>query len=496
MSEPTPITATMLYDLVQCPHRVTMDLYGDASERVPVNEFVRLLWEKGTLYEREVMAALELPYVDLSQRDPDTRVRLTLEAMDRGEALIYQGRIAADDLLGEPDLLRREGDGYAPIDIKSGAGEEGKEDVRRAKKHYAVQLALYVDVLERMGRAAGRRAYVWDVHGEEVVYDLAAARGPRQRATLWDEYRETLAAAREIAARHDATRPAYAGVCKLCPWYATCLDAMRRAGDLTLVPELGRAARDAMLGEVASIRALAECDPQELVRGVKTVFAGIGAERLRKFHRRARLQSEGGEPYLRAPVELPQLELELFFDIESDPFRDLCYLHGFVERRRRDDSSERYLSFFAEDESDEAERRAFADAIAYMRSSRPCAIYYYSKYERTMYRRLREKYPEVVAEGELEALFDPAHAIDLYHDVVLKASEWPTRDFSIKTLARHLGFEWRDQSPSGAASIEWFHRWTESFDPAVRQRILDYNEDDCRATRVLRDAIEHLPLER
>ena len=83
-------------------------------------------------------------------------------------------------------------------------------------------------------------------------------------------------------------------------------------------------------------------------------------------------------------------------------------------------------------------------------------------------------------------------AIDLYNDVVKKATEWPTWDFSIKTLAKYLGFSWRDTHPSGAASIEWFHRWVEKRDPAIRQRILDYNEDDCRATRVLRDAIDNL----
>ena len=63
-------------------------------------------------------------------------------------------------------------------------------------------------------------------------------------------------------------------------------------------------------------------------------------------------------------------------------------------------------------------------------------------------------------------LFDPEGAVDLYYDVVLKATEWPTRDFSIKTLATHLGFKWRDSHPSGAASIEWFHRWVESDRPA------------------------------
>jgi hypothetical protein len=38
--------------------------------------------------------------------------------------------------------------------------------------------------------------------------------------------------------------------------------------------------------------------------------------------------------------------------------------------------------------------------------------------------------------------------VDLYYNVVHKATEWPTSDYSIKTLAKHLGFEWRDAYPS------------------------------------------------
>lgn len=49
---------------------------------------------------------------------------------------------------------------------------------------------------------------------------------------------------------------------------------------------------------------------------------------------------------------------------------------------------------------------------------------------------------------------------DLYRTV--KAStEWPTNGYSIKTLAQYLGFEWRDENPSGAASIEWYNRFVE-----------------------------------
>ena len=37
----TPITASMLYDLETCPHRVSMDLYADPADRDEVNPFVQ-----------------------------------------------------------------------------------------------------------------------------------------------------------------------------------------------------------------------------------------------------------------------------------------------------------------------------------------------------------------------------------------------------------------------------------------------------------------------
>jgi hypothetical protein len=46
-----------------------------------------------------------------------------------------------------------------------------------------------------------------------------------------------------------------------------------------------------------------------------------------------------------------------------------------------------------------------------------------------------------------------ARSFDLFYDAVFK-SEWPTLDWSIKSLAKFLKFKWRDADPSGAASIE------------------------------------------
>jgi predicted RecB family nuclease len=485
------VTASILYDLIQCPQRVALDAFGDPANRDAINPFVRLLWERGALFEREIIAKLNQPFTDLSKAGDGNRERLTLDAMMRGDALIYGGRIAADDLIGVPDLLRKEPGGYVPGDVKSGRGEEGGDDESdgKPKLHYAVQLAHYVDILERLRLSAGRRAFVWDIQGDEVAYDFTTLEGDG----LWDDYQAALAEARAILARQATPLPAYASVCKLCHWHTHCVRELTAADDLTLIPYLGRKERDILQDTLPTIAALAESNLDGFIQGRKTVFRGIGPDRLRLFQARAAMRkATPPKPYLRAPVSLDLAPVELFFDVEVDPLRDVCYLHGFVERRDEDNTTERFVPFFAEEATSAAERDAFARALDYFASHPNAAIYFYSKYERTTYRKLQQRHPDICTPEDVERLFEPPRAVDLYGDVVLQATEWPTRDHSIKTLAKYLGFTWRDTHPSGAASIEWFDRWCRERTPKIRQRILDYNEDDCRATRVLLDGIRSL----
>ena len=198
------ITASMLYNLTVCPHRVSMDRFADPDLRDNVNPFVRMLWERGSTHEQEIVAALAVPFLDLSDYHGAEKERLTTEAMERHEPLIYSGRITADDLVGEPDLLRFSGHGYLAGDIKSGAGEEDKEDLSKPKAHYAVQLALYTDILERKTLSAGRFPFIIDIDAEEFTYDLDSAPGPKS-PVLWATYQSVLAKAQAIVARTTET---------------------------------------------------------------------------------------------------------------------------------------------------------------------------------------------------------------------------------------------------------------------------------------------------
>jgi uncharacterized protein len=251
----TSITAALLYNHLACPHRVAMDAFADPARRDPVSPFVQMLWERGSLFERQTIQGLGTPYVDLSGFAGEEKEAQTRAGIKRGEALIYSGRLSIGELLGEPDILRKEGTGYVAVDIKSGAGEEGGGDDEegKPKKNYGVQLALYTDILERLGVSAGRYGYIWDIHGDEIRYDLDSPLGPKS-PSIQQIYVDAKAAVQRTLAREQPTLPAAATVCKLCVWRSTCLAEMKTAGDLTLLPWLGRSKRD-VLGRTRFLRA-------------------------------------------------------------------------------------------------------------------------------------------------------------------------------------------------------------------------------------------------
>ena len=104
---------------------------------------------------------------------------------------------------------------------------------------------------------------------------------------------------------------------------------------------------------------------------------------------------------------------------------------------------------------------------------------------------MQKKYPDVISAEEVSAFFGSPNVIDLYK-IVLSDTDWPLGSYSLKEIAQYLKFKWRDESPSGALSIQWFNQYLETKEQKDLQRILDYNEDDCKATMVLKDELERL----
>ena len=498
------ITASKLYDYLQCKHRVWRDLYGPQEEKNPeTNPFVELLWERGVSHENDVIKNIG-EFVNVDGFPQNTRVEKTLELMKAKTPLIYHGVITHGDLFGIPDLLRLNNDGttYTPIDIKSGRGyenageEESEEEENKPKKHYAVQLALYLEILRNLGFSNKWEGYIYDIDNHEVLYQLMTPRGVKNKQLWVNYYQELKEEIKPLLENKIQNKPALGGKCKLCPWYKSCSNRLKTDSDPTLLFNLGRSKRDTLLEDlqIKKVEDLLEINIPKILESKekdKEFMRGLASSTLTTIKRRAEVFLVTQRPVVYQNFVFPDVSFELFFDIEDDPTQGFIYLHGVYERSK---NGERFLSFVAKEKTLEAEKQAWLDFINYIRSlpKDDFCLYYYTKHEPTNYKKLQELYPDVISQEELDLMFSPKQAVDLYYDIILKNTDWPVPSYSLKDLAHYLGFQWRDKTPSGALSIEWFNHYLETKDEADLKRIILYNEDDCKATMVLKDALEKL----
>jgi len=493
------ITASKLYDYIQCPHKVWRDVYGSQEEKIDPNPFVQLLWDKGTSHEKKIIHGIG-EYLDLSEIPFSERSEMTIEAMKNKTPLIYQGVIKYDDLLGIPDLLKFMPDGqYIPIDIKSGKGFDGADQADdepgKPKKHYAVQLCLYSDVLNKLGFGKDFQGSIIDISGTKVDYPLMDAQGSRNPSTWWDEYEDIKTKVKLLLENKTHNKPALGSPCKLCDWSKSCKKWCKETEDLTNIFYLGRGKRDVLntdLG-ITKVGEIPDMDISSLMekkKKDKTFLIGIAETTLQKVIKRANVVI-GAKPVFYRPITFPFVSKELFFDIENDPTQDLVYMHGVYERTG---DKTVFKPFVAKSNDSNSEKEAWQEFWDYIRSlgSDDYAVYYYSAHEKTTYRKMRELYPDVVTEEELETFFSRPDTIDLYNDIILKDTDWPLPSYSVKEIATYLGFKWRDATPSGALSIQWYNDYLEKNDPEILNRILEYNEDDCIAMLAIKDGIEKL----
>jgi predicted RecB family nuclease len=210
-------------------------------------------------------------------------------------------------------------------------------------------------------------------------------------------------------------------------------------------------------------------------------------------------------------VSIDRAAIELDFDIEDDA-SGMCYLIGVTERIRTADGVKRtYIPFVTWEHTPEAEAKVFAEFWAYLTGTIDRAVrhkrgnvraYHYTEHERRYFNSLAKKHagiPGVPTVQELDdVLFESGVSVDMY-PIVSTQVVWPTEDHSLKSLAKYLKFFWRDSAPGGANSVAWYRAAVADTSPdalELRQRILDYNEDDCDATHHIREWLTRVGVSR
>ncbi len=479
----------------------------------------------GTQHERRVLAAyrerfgagvVEIPETRSSDAAAlDHAVALTRAALDSDADVVYQAAFATEEFVGFADFLVRDEAGRWLV--------QDTKLARHAKVTALMQLAAYVDQLDRLGVARSDRVELLlgdgtvSTHAVDEVFPVFGLRRSRLRALLTDRVDDTAA-----LAWGDPRGDLGVIACGRC---ATCEIEVVAHRDLLLVAGIRPVQRERL--RAAGITTIDE------LAAVAASVPGLNVDTLDLLCTQAQLQLEspaglGGVaaaddattdappapdlahppvPSYRvvAPAALAALPRpdhgDLFFDFEGDPLYTetpdpgaqpgwgIDYLFGWVDDR--DQYSALWAHSFAEER---AALGRFLDLVALRRQQHPgMHIYHYAPYEPTHLLQMAARYG--TREAEVDRLLREGVFVDLY-PVVRRALRVGSRSYSIKKLEPlYMGAEVRTSDVQrGDDSIVRYVEARELGDAGQREAseailadLADYNRYDCVSTRRLRD---------
>lgn len=478
MSSPTPsrVTAQDFYDYDKCPHRVFLNRFGDANEKLPHSDFLNLLFENALAHEHEVVEGLthETP-VGASLED---RALSTLQLMRAGAGRIYQGVLLQANESGIPDLLEKVpgqssfGDYfYKPVDVKSGSGyaDQAKGTLRT---DYGMQLYHYGLLLQAVQGTFPPDAEILNGDRTRVPYPLSQ---------FAQEYHEALAEIRLLAAGAKSDEPALCSECGQCQWWGHCERSLVATQDVTLLSDVGRS-KKVVLNSVGvkSIRDIPAFDFS------RVKLKGIGPKTVESMQLAA-ISVLSNKLQVLAKAALPDSPRKVYLDFEDDPTQELIYLCGMWVEPSLDGLN--YHGLFCTDEAGEERIWAAFQRLCTVIAPEDFTVFHYSAYERTKISALERKYS--VTEKDALELFK-SRMVDLY-PVVKRSAVLPARGYGLKRIAPFVGVKYSAEDAGGAQSIVWFQEYQRN--PSrqdILETLLTYNREDCLAMKSVEEWLRRL----
>ena len=492
---PSKITAWL-----DCPHYLTLSHEGEgggiARPTFTVGSFARLLQDKGLEHE----AAVEACYLDaglVAHRVDGKRRGETFAdwaervagSLDTDVDVLFQVPLVHDGIRGVADFLERE------VETESGSTRwepvDAKLARRAAKPGHLLQLCFYAEALGSATGEVPRRLQVSLGTGATEAVEYEAVR------PYWARLRGQLAAVMAEAPSAE-TRPEPCDHCGFCEFELSCEAVWRDEDSLVFVSGISKADRSALeAAGVATMAALAtRTDPVPEMRDARLARLRIQA----KLQVKAREAPEEPPPYCLVPVRedpvwgrgferLPEpSDHDIFLDFEGHPFwrpdRGLFFLFGYVARGA--DGDWHYHQAWAHDENEERERvLELIHDIRHRRAADPSMhVYHYNHTERSALESLAAEHG--VAQRTLDSLIDAEVFVDLFQ-VVRNSIQVGVESYSLKNLEILTGYERRHEIDKGAGAVLAYDAFTRDGDEEHLRAIADYNDDDVRATRALRD---------
>ena len=540
--KPTAVLLTAR-DLSGCPHRLALDnspttpgaeaIAADTPEVARRKEAAALHRER----VRDLLRSIHsdqgpTAFVIVDEGPRERRVADTLAAATAGARWIWNAALPDDELdrrRGHTELLVHDGTGYLPVIVVNhrvtrpaaarNNGEGGRtiltsplwtwlptDDASRAlrpNRRDQQRLQHLTELLVAAGLAGDRAPDRWraGVIGMDAdciaVFDVGPLREEFAHLTY-----ERLAIVDQLV----GTQPSRIGECRDCRWWAQCEAELLARDDVSLVVN-GMVADTLRAEGITTISKLAELtagdEPEQWSNG--SFQDAIAAARCHRT----------GDVMVRRSASTPIARADVEVDVDMESYgEDGAYLWGTLLTDRTDpDRPVLYRPFATwRPLPSTTEAQSFAafwnwlheEMAAARAQGKTFAAYCYSEQaENRWLRGSAERFagmPGIPSLAEVNEFIRSPQWVDVY--AAVSANFFCPKGKGLKRVAPVAGFSWRDGEANGAASMDWYSAAVgltgAQPDPDQRTRLLQYNEDDVWATKVLRewmdgDAVRTLP---
>lgn len=180
--------------------------------------------------------------------------------------------------------------------------------------------------------------------------------------------------------------------------------------------------------------------------------------------------------YVKQLPELLRQPVELFLDIEGIPDNESYYLIGLLIWKN---AASICNTFWAHNASDETQ--IWQQFLSITDEYPDAPIYHYGNFESKAINILGKRYKANVERIE-------NRLINIVSSIYGKIY-FPTYSNRLKELGKYIGAAWSANNASGIQSLVWRYRWEESQNEEYKQRLINYNIEDCQALKLLTDKL-------
>ena len=453
------LSVTDLLNYYRCQRLLFLNHFGDKSLQLSPTDFLKKLWKAGRNYESTVVKFFEYKKPKYKIGNYDKGLEETLKLMKEGVDTIYQGVLKIDDLQGIPDfLIKAEGNSlfgnyyYYPVDIKGAS---------TSRERYIFQLACYSYML---GEIQG----FTPLYGGLLLLNVDLH--IRHFYSLIKDVAYAIDESKNILKDPDTMPDLFIDSnCQMCQWYDYCLPEANKRKHLSLVSGVNRNIKDKLERiEITSYEKLSKCSTNDM-----SSIEELDKNRSETITLQSKCLSEN-KTYLKSLPNLEEQKKEVFIDFESDMiFNDagtelirVDYLAGLL---KSEGIGYEYSSLLLED-SEEIFVKKLSE---FLNNHSDYTFYHYGHYEQTV----------------LESKWTSLPKVNLVNleKVVKDAVIMPVPSYSLKNIARYLGFKWKNKEANAMQSMCWYAEYLETKDRKFLDLSIQYNEDDCLALLFLKD---------